>query len=184
MSIDARIPTAPALALCAAVVMLTACDAGGPAAPESDVRPDAAAERTEGHEIARLRRATVRYHDVNAAIADGFILLHGCEVRSGEGAVGILYVHLGRFMDGVIDPDSPDGLLYEVGRGGALRLTGAELAIPRTLWPDAAPPEFLGVPFQAEEEFDAFGLHIWIWKLNPDGMFAQANPRISCGAGS
>jgi hypothetical protein len=182
MSTDARIPTAPALTLCAAVVLLTACDAAGPAAPANDLRRDAAAERMEGHEIARLRRATVRYHDVNAAIADGFVLLHGCEVRPGEGAVGILYVHLERFMDGVIDPDAPDGLLYEVGRNGSLRLTGTELAVPRATWPSAEPPEFLGVEFQVEEEFDAYGLHIWIWKRNPEGMFAQANPRISCGA--
>lgn len=167
----------------AAAALLAGCTDGGPTAPDAAVRAvSLESQATEGSALATLRRATARYHDVNTAIADGFILLHGCETRPGEGAVGVLYVHLDRFLDGVIDPASPDGLLYEETPNGKLRLTGVELAIPAAMWAGADPPAFLGVTFQAEEEFGALGLHIWLWKQNPQGMFAQAHPGISCGA--
>ncbi|HEX6309758.1 MAG TPA: hypothetical protein VFZ69_16410 [Longimicrobiales bacterium] len=168
-------------ALLALTASLTACDVGATVAPEPVIVHAAAAESPE---LATLRRVTARYHDVDAAIADGFILLHGCEVRPGEGAVGILYVHLGRYMDGMIDPALPDGLLYAPTRSGKPKLTGVELAIPKGMWSSAEPPQFLGVPFQEEDEFDAFGLHIWVWSHNPDGMFAQAHPRVECGGES
>lgn len=158
------------------------CDREGPTAREAPDGPAMQVVAEQNRALARLRAATARYHNIDAAIADGFILLHDCEVRPGEGAVGILYIHLGRYLDGVIDPASPDGLLYEVAPGGRLRLTAAELALPVAMWGAAEPPSFLGVPFQLEEEFGAFGLHIWLWKHNPLGMFAQAHPGISCSA--
>ena len=174
---------APLLALFAAGALLAGCDDGGPTAPDSAVPLNSTeAAATDGSALATLRRASAGYHDVNAAIADGFILLHGCEVRPGEGAVGVLYVHLDRFLDGVVDPASPDGLLYEEKPNGKLRLAGVELAVPAAAWAGGGPPAFLGVPFQTEEEFGALGLHIWLWKANPQGMFAQAHPGISCGA--
>jgi hypothetical protein len=158
--------------------LIAACGDGTTMAPEPMTPQMSAAENRA---LATLRRATARYHDVDAAIDDGFILLHGCEVRPGEGAVGILYVHLDRYLDGRIDPSLPDGLLYAPSRSGKPTLTGVELAIPKGMWPSAQPPQFLGVPFQEEDEFDAFGLHIWVWSHNPDGMFAQAHPRVECG---
>jgi hypothetical protein len=132
--------------------------------------------------IAQLRSATARYHDINAAIDDGFVFLHECEDRPGEGPVGIVYVNIERLVDGIVDPSAPDALLYEPGKNGQLRLTGAELAIPYALWTEPDPPEFLGASFQREDEFGVFGLHVWIWRHNPDGMFATGNPRISCAA--
>ena len=135
---------------------------------------------TENRALATLRRATARYHELEAAIADGFVLLHECEVRPGEGAVGILYVHLDRYLDGIIDPGAPDGLLYAPRRNGKPQLAGVELALPAEMWSSPQPPTFLGVPFQSEEEFGALGLHIWLWRHNPDGLFAQAHPGITC----
>jgi hypothetical protein len=129
--------------------------------------------------LAELRRATAAYHNVNAAIADGFIQVVECEDRPGEGPVGIVYGNLDR-LDGILDPSQPEALLYEPDKDGRLRLVGAELAIPFPLWTAEDPPEFLGVPFQREEELGVFGLHIWIWRHNPDGMFAIRNPRVSC----
>lgn len=157
------------LALLATGAVLAGCD-GGPLGP--------AAERARA--LAELKAASARYQDVNVAIQDGFILLHECEVRPGEGAVGILYVHLERFMDGELDPKSPDGLIYEPRESGDPELVGVEVAMPRSMWDQPEPPEFLGTPLQVEEEFDAFGLHIWVWRHNPDGVFAPAHPGITC----
>ena len=131
--------------------------------------------------VAALRRATDRYHRIERAIQDGFVLLHECEVRPGEGPVGTVYVNFERLLDGVVDPNSPDALVYEPRPNGRPRLVAAEFAMPYALWTDEEPPEFLGHEFQREDEFGVFGLHIWVWQKNPNGMFEEANPRISCG---
>lgn len=130
--------------------------------------------------IAKLRRATDRYHNLNVAIADGFVHLHDCEVRPGEGPVGIVYVHPGRLSDAVIDPSLPEGLIYEPASKGRPRLVGAELVVPFALWPSEQPPRFMDATFQPEDEFGVFGLHVWIWRHNPNGMFAESNPTVSC----
>jgi hypothetical protein len=126
--------------------------------------------------VATLRRATDRYHNLEAAKKDGFVLLHPCEVRD-EGAVGIVYVNFTRVLDGVIDPALPDALVYEPTPGGPVKLVAAEFAV---LDSGQSPPSFLGHVFQREDEFGVFGLHVWVWKANPNGMFAETNPRVSC----
>jgi len=171
----------PAILL--AVALLAACSDRSPVDPALSLQLTKQVA-AENQALATLRRVTARYHDLDAAIADGFILLHDCEVRPGEGAVGMLYVQLGRYLDGVLDPTSPDGLLYAPGPNGKPVLAGVELAIPSAMWSAPEPPEFLGVSFQSEDEFAALGLHVWVWRHNPSGMFAQAHPGIACGAES
>ena len=176
------------LALAAAITLCAACADSAPVAPSNDPAVSTpAATRSSGAEaeraIATLRRVTARYHNLNAALEDGFVFLHGCEVRPGEGGVGALYVHFERLLDGVLDPGSPDALVYEPARNGRERprLVAAELAIPYGLWKGDGPPRFLGAEFQREDEFGVYGLHVWIWRHNPEGMFAEGNPRVSCG---
>lgn len=130
--------------------------------------------------LAILERATVRYKELENAIADGFLLLHACETRPGEGPVGTVYYHPTRLLDGVVDPASPDALIYEPRTRGRPRLVGVEFAVPYALWTAPTPPTFLGNTFQPEDEFGVFALHVWIWRRNPDGMFAESNPRVSC----
>ena len=171
------------MAVCA--VLFTGCAEQGPVAP---VRaPEAQAQRaalpgvdTDGV-IATLQRVTARYHDLDVAKSEGFVLLHECESRPNEGPVGIVYVNPGRLMDGKIDPELPDALIYEPSRNSGPRLVGAEFAIPYALAGNIA-PTFLGATFQNEEEFGVFALHAWIWRTNPDGLFAETNPKVSCDA--
>ncbi|MGH7711704.1 MAG: hypothetical protein ACREOG_10500 [Gemmatimonadaceae bacterium] len=132
--------------------------------------------------IATLQRVTARYHNLNAAIADDFVLLHPCENRPGEGPVGIVYVNIARLLDGVIDPETPDALIYEPQRNGRERLVGVEFAIPYALWTAQQPPQFLGATFQREDEFGVFALHVWVWRNNPEGLFAETNPKVFCAA--
>lgn len=132
--------------------------------------------------IKTLRHATARYRDLAKALDDGFVLLHECESRGDEGPVGTVYVNLDRLQDGVIDPELPDALIYEPRRYKRPKLVGVEFAIPYTLWTEPQPPQFLGATFQREDEFGVFGLHAWVWRMNPDGLFAETNPRVSCDA--
>ena len=169
----------------AAAALLAACADRAPVAPRQPTTSprfaaSAAAERERT--IAAVRRATARYHDLNAALADGFVFLSGCETRGDEGPVGIMYVHMGRLMDGVLDPALPDALIYAPSRNGRPKLAAAELAVPYPLWTGSQPPALFGTEFQREDEFGVFGLHLWVWMNNSEGMFAETNPKVSCGA--
>jgi hypothetical protein len=167
----------------ATATLMAACAAEAPVAPESPTLRTATtrADTEEARALATLRAATARYHNLKAATDDGFVFLHGCESRPDEGPVGAVYVHPGR-LDGVIDPREPEALIYEPREDGGAQLVGVELAVPYVAWTQAQPPEFLGASFQAEDEFGVWGLHIWLWRTNPEGLFAESNPRVSCAA--
>ena len=140
--------------------------------PQSATLPEAAGFNQA---LAELRSATARYHNVEAALADGFIPLGVCE----EDDSALPYINPGR-IDGTLDYAQPEALLYAPGAEGKLSLVGVEFVVPYSLWTTAAPPAFFGVAFQREDEFGVFGLHLWIWSYNPNGMFAAHNPRVSC----
>lgn len=173
------------LAALATAAILAACAADAPLAPArlaaGPARASASALTPDERDAATtLRRASARYQNLNAAIADGFVFLHGCETRS-EGAVGTVYVHPQRLFDASINPELPDALIYEPGPMGQLTLVGVELAMPYVEWQPADPPTFLGHAFQSEDEFQVYGLHAWVWRDNPNGLFEEVNPRVSCG---
>jgi hypothetical protein len=165
----------PALML---ATTLAACADETPLAP--DQRPQLSAGSAQLNQaLAELRRVTAPYHNVDAALADGFVLLHECETRDGEG-VGTVYANFARVLDGVANPSLPDALIYEPAKNGRLTLVGVEFAIPYPLWTGTQSPEFFGNEFEREDEFGVFGLHAWVWRHNPNGMFAESNPRVSC----
>jgi hypothetical protein len=171
------------LLLIGAAALLAACVDDAPLAPARDAAPEAqfTVDAIEGDPaIDALRRATDRYHNLKTALAEDFVLLHECEERPGEGPVGTVYVNIARLLDGVIDPNLPDALIYQPVPGGSERLVGVEFAVPYALWPSTTPPQFLGATFQREDEFGVFALHAWVWLKNPEGMFAEANPKVSC----
>lgn len=181
-----RILHAPSrwLGLVAVALLATAC-ADDSLTSEPQLAPEArfsvaTAADDAATAIATLQRVTARYHNINAAIADDFVLLHPCEERGDEGPVGTVYVHFGRLLDGVIDPQLPDALIYEPSKNGQLKLVGVEFAQPYPFAPQA--PVFMGQTFQAEDEFGVWALHAWVWRSNPEGMFAETNPRVSCDA--
>jgi hypothetical protein len=42
-------------------------------------------------------------------------------------------------------------------------------------------PSLLGVAFMPlGAPLNVWALHIWAWRPNPSGMFAQWNPKVSC----
>ena len=166
-----------AVAALAAVLAIGACSEKAPLALESlpafGALPNAA---TLNQALAELRRATAPYQDVNIATADGFVPLGVCE----EDDSALPYINPPR-IDGTLDFSHPEALLYEPAANGQLTLAGVELVIPYAAWSGQAPPQFFGVPFQREDEFGVYGLHIWLWRHNPNGMFAIQNPTVSCG---
>ena len=104
-----------------AAVSLVACDEPAVFGPSKPVAksPPVAFQATDGlgadavRALTTIAQATARYHNLDHAKEDGFVFLHGCEIRGDEGPVGIGYIHPGRLTDGTIDPAQPDGLIYE-----------------------------------------------------------------------
>ena len=141
-------------------------------------------------DLAKVRQATAKYHDVNAAYADGFIRTPEC-VASPDGGMGIHFINPARLMDPAENILEPEILLY-VEKDGKLKLVGVEyfygIGAPDTPVPDPAPaaPVLFGRPFDGPMEQHEPGqpphydLHVWVWQANPSGMFAPFNPNIKC----
>jgi hypothetical protein len=143
-------------------------------------------------QIAAMRQATARYHDIAVARADGYVAISPCVAAPGVGGMGIHYANPRLMQDAGMNPTEPEMLLYLPQPDGSMQLIGIEYAIVVPAWHAAGHqerPSFLGHTFDilpgdaAEGRPDLYTLHAWIWQPNPAGMFAPFNPRISCPPG-
>jgi hypothetical protein len=192
------------LAAVAVVVISTVAFAG------SDVAaPRAAAHRMAGHnmgvheaalqdELAQVRRATARFHDLDAALDAGYELgwvngsgvriITGCVSDPAAGGMGYHYFHPGLMADLAVDPLEPEALVYAPGKNGKLKLAAVEYVVrgPDSNPPGVSPPPIptvLGMEMHilVPPPGPAFYLmHAWVWKPNPAGMFADWNPEVIC----
>ena len=141
-------------------------------------------------ELAQVRQATDKYHDVNVALADGFIQTPTC-VESPDGGMGIHFINITRLMDPAVNILEPEILLY-VQTDDGMKLLGVEywfsIGKPDTHVPNPAPPSpvifgrTLDGPMEQHEPGQPphYDLHAWVWKANPSGIFAPFNPNVSC----
>jgi hypothetical protein len=150
-----------AVSIVAAVVVLTAL--GGSWAAASAASPD---KHPAQDELAALRRATDKYHDVNEAIASGRHDLHLCVDHMGRH-----YADPTTFSDGILDPANPEALVYADDGSGHLRLDAVE-------WVSTAPGTVMGHPLHLNAQLGVWVLHAWIWSGNPAGLFEDMNPSI------
>jgi hypothetical protein len=137
-------------------------------------------------QLAAIRAATARYHDVAVALAEGFEPISPCVFHPQLGGMGFHYARLDRMEDADYVPTEPEMLLYVPGPGGRLKLVGVEYWIAEAAWNAAersGTPLFLGRPFDytpAGHRPANYSLHVWVWQPNPSGVFAPFNPRVSC----
>ncbi len=131
--------------------------------------------------IAALRRATAPFHRIDVAMSAGWAdEITGC-LESPEGGMGYHYVNFDLLLDSEVSALQPEALLYEPRSNGKLRLVAVEYVIPDSfLPPDADPPMVLGQALHYSEANHAWILHVWLWRHNPSGMFADWNPQVSC----
>jgi len=142
-------------------------------------------------ELGQVRQATTKYHDVNVAIADGYVPTDECDEIPGTGGMGYHYFNPSLGMDAEVNLTTPELLMYE-SSGEGLRLVGVEyfvgIGAPDASIPNPAPPApvLFGRPFDGPMLGHIPGmpphydLHVWIWQPNPDGMFAMWNPKVTC----
>jgi hypothetical protein len=163
----------------------------------------------------QVRAAVLKYKDVKAALADGYIEDPSgmCETAASMGKpakLGAMGVHFFRpDLLGITAPPNPkvDGngtytdfhrpavLLYEPEADGSMQLIGVENLVFEKAWKAAGhaqPPSFHGVPFDhmvdnpATKLDEAHGFmphydrHVWVIRDNPNGVFAQYNPNVTC----
>ena len=167
------------------VTILLACeDHPGTLAPDGASAVEArAASASTASQIAQLRRLVAPFHDFDTAVHAGWAAqITPCLEAPGLGAMGFHYGNVGYIQDGgVVDLLQPELLLYEPEKSGKLRFVGVEYIVPFTDHPaNAAPPTLLGQAFAQVPEFGVWGLHIYVGRENPSGIFAPWNPKVSC----
>jgi hypothetical protein len=126
-------------------------------------------------DLSQVRTATARYHSVTQAEKAGYESFLDC-FDSAAGGMGQHYVDLSMIDDGVADPQRPEALVYE-DDGTNLTLVGVEW-VEAGAASDKAPALF-GQEFHYNSNLGVWALHAWIWKDNPDGMFADFNPEVA-----
>ncbi len=133
--------------------------------------------------IARLRDATRAFHVLDSAVAAGYApTVAACLIHEHHGAMG--YHHNNpRLADAKAEIERPEILLYERTPDGKYRLNGVEYIVPYRSWPrDSVAPTIMGQRMKREDNLKFWYLHAWAWSDNADGMFADFNPNVRCGA--
>lgn len=134
--------------------------------------------------------ATAAFLDEAKAVEAGYAPTDDC-VFSPAGAMGLHYVNVDLVLDGVVDASKPEVLMYIPTENGP-KLVGFEYVMavgpPGSPVPDPAPP----APVVGGQNFNGpmeghndsmpphFDLHVWGWSPNPDGLFEDFNPVLSC----
>ena len=138
-------------------------------------------------DLAAARAATAKYHNPSVAEADGYLPAHDC-VESPAGVMGYHWVKPANF-NGPLDVTKPQVLVYQPMPNDRLRLVAVEYlswdADQRLSTDDDRPTLFnrgFDGPMTGHEPGMPvhYDLHVWVWKHNPSGMFAQWNPAGSC----
>ena len=161
------------------------------------------ASATQNQILAEIRKATAKYHDLDAAVADDYVFDPHCVEHPEFGGMGHHAVNMSRIVPFVV-PSKPGVLVYEPMENGRYRLVAAEFLVPAEPWDAMNPggPPMLGqiefddhreiifvenefgesVPVNAKggPPFPHYQLHVWVWKNNPKGMYFPFNPNVSC----
>jgi len=149
---------------------------------------DDATPINDARQLAELRRVTARFHSIDAAVLAGYSTqITPCWAHHAAGGMGY---HFGntKLFDATVDLLQPETVIYEPQAGGHMRLVGMEYIVPLDAWAAANHdlndptdvPQLLGQRFTRHSFLPIFKLHIWLWKTNPSGTFADWNPKVSC----
>jgi hypothetical protein len=128
-----------------------------------------------------VREANSRFQDVAVAEREGYTPIP-CASGVDGGAMGIHYVNAALIGDGPVDVAKPQAVMYEPTEDGMLELVAVEYITTKGpaslgghLFNFTGAPNRYGLPAFYE-------LHVWAWKRNPSGLFADMNPNVSCDA--
>jgi hypothetical protein len=120
----------------------------------------------------------------------GLIARTPCVTGPEFGAMGVHLINLDN-MDGILDINKPEALIYEPQANGRLRLVGVEYIVPKPAWDalHADPldrPQLQGHLLNFVGEPNRYGLpgfyeiHVWAFEDNPKGALTDWNPEVTC----
>lgn len=131
--------------------------------------------------LLKVQHQTKKYLDYEKEIKDGYEPEGGFVYVPGLGGMGVYFVNVG-LMDGKVEPNKPEVLLYEPTRDG-YRLIGVEYTVPAEYTKET--PTIFWQKFDGPmDNHDGspgqhYDLHVWVWEKNPSGIFAQFNPNVT-----
>ena len=142
----------------------------------------AAAQAADSNPLAKHVRATLdRFKDPAVAVKEGYAPI-ACASGVEGGAMGIHYVNGAYLKDEAIELAKPEAIMYEPMPDGSLALIAVEYittkgpaALENHLFSFNGTPNRYGLPAFYE-------LHVWAWKPNRAGTFADMNMDVSCEA--
>jgi hypothetical protein len=145
------------------------------------------ASHAAGPLVRTVRKATRQFRDVDEARAQGYGEFLGCVSSPHDGAMGVHFVNGSLVGDGMLDAARPEALIYEV-KHNRFRLVAVEYVVLAEPWHAAneQPPVLDGQVLNYVGSPNRYGLpafyelHVWAFKENPHGTFADHNPRVSC----
>ena len=146
------------------------------------IAASAAAQAHDANPLAeKVRAANSRFENVAAATAEGYAPIP-CASGITGGAMGIHYVNAAYLKDDVVDLSKPEAVMYEPTPDGSQQLS------PGQSHTSKGPASHEGQLFNFNSAPNRYGLgpfyelHVWAWKQNPTGAFADMNPNVSCDA--
>ncbi|MPZ53625.1 MAG: hypothetical protein GEU79_12990 [Acidimicrobiia bacterium] len=129
-------------------------------------------------QLAEVNLANAKYQDVEEAEADGYERFLACFEHPAEGGMGQHYVNQA-LLDGNVEANRPEAMVYELDADGEIvGLVAHEYIVPVDAWTEDEPPSLFGQEFTQHGVLPVWKLHIWIWKDNPNGAFADHNPKV------
>lgn len=130
-------------------------------------------------DIVRVRAATECFKSVDAAVAAGYPRHSDCVAYPPAGAMGYHFQNAA-LLDGTLDVEHPEILVYEKMADGSFKLNGVEYVVPISAWKGPEPPTIMGQKLKRADKLGIFYLHVWTWEPSPSGVFADWNPRVKC----
>lgn len=133
---------------------------------------------TEDRDLARLRTLTEPFQEFDGGKAAGYDApFMGC-FATDSGGMGIHYQNTGIDVAATPSVTTPPFLMYEPQPDGTMRLVGVEYV--KAAPPSDPAPVLFEQQFTYNTALEIWALHVWIWKGNPAGLYANWNPTVSC----
>ena len=128
---------------------------------------DEVSERVEA-QLNIARQAVCKFQRLEAALDAGYVNT-GLPCIPGQG-----FHYIKNSLVGTTDIREPSVLMYD--QDG--NLNSPEWVAPLEGFP--TPPSIFGQPMHADDDLGLWIQHVWVWRLNPDGVFNDINPNVTC----